>query len=113
MVCNTSTSVAGRSGCLGRLGVSFVKGFAFGVLVLVLVEVLVVLAAIFLSLDYDSTDSSEDDLVSLMFDFDAALRGGGFATVFAILPFIKCDKNEGYVTTVYFKVFNLLRFTSL
>ena len=48
-----------------------------------------------------------------MFDFDAALPVLAFATVFAIVPFIKCDTNEGYETTVDVKVFDLLRFTSL
>ena len=109
----SSESIAGGSVCLGRLGVSFGKGFAFGVLVLVLVVVLVFLAAIFLSLDSDSTDSLEDDLVSSMFDFDAALPVLAFATVFAIVPFIKCDTNECYEATVDVKVSDLLRFTSL
>ena len=68
-----------------------------------MVLVLVVLAAIFLSLGYSSTDSSEDDLVSSMFNFDAALP----VLVFAIVPFIKCDTNEGYDMTVDKQVFSL------
>ena len=48
-----------------------------------------------------------------MLVFDAALRVVGLSLVLAIVPFIKCDTNEGYETTVDVKVFDLLRFTSL
>ena len=98
-----SESIVDGSGSLGLLDESFGKDFAFGVGCLFVVD-LVDLAAIFLLVGCTSTGSSEDDTSSSVSNFNEALSvlafapdlGGGLA----IVPFVKCNTNEGYVATV-------------
>ena len=68
-----------------------VKDFVLDHLILVLGD----LTAIFVLLSFIVTDSSEEDFSS-MFDSDAGLCVGGFVNVFAIVPCIRCETNEGY-----------------